>query len=152
MGFADAIRAGFANYVTFSGRAQRSAFWYWTLFVLLGSIVAEVLDGIIFSGIGGEGNGPLNGLWGLAALLPSIAIAVRRLHDLDRSGWWYLLVALPLIGWIVLVIFFVQRGGEGPNRFGEDPFGTGTSPFKTARENDAAFYTRSNIPRVDRTD
>ncbi len=69
MGFADAIRAGFANYVTFSGRAQRSAFWYWTLFVLLGSIVAGVLDGIIFSGIGGEGNGPLNGLWGLAALL-----------------------------------------------------------------------------------
>jgi len=152
MGFADAIKAGFTNYVTFSGRAQRSAYWYWTLFVLLGSLVAGIFDSVLFSGIGVEGNGPLNGLWGLAALLPSIAIAVRRLHDLDRSGWWYLLILLPLIGWIILLFFLVQRGTEGPNRFGEDPFGTGTSPFKTANDDDTATYAQSNVPRVDRTD
>jgi uncharacterized membrane protein YhaH (DUF805 family) len=64
---------------------------------------------------------PLNTLSGLALLLPNLAVAVRRLHDTDRSGWWLLIALLPLIGLIVLIVFFCIRGTPGPNRFGPDP-------------------------------
>jgi len=114
MNFTQAISSGFSNYVTFSGRAARSAYWYWVLFVCLGEVVTSIIDYVI-------GLQVTTGLFGLAVLLPGIAIAVRRLHDLDRSGWWILLVFIPLIGAIVLLIWYCSRGTAGPNRFGPDP-------------------------------
>ena len=63
----------------------------------------------------------VTGLFGLVTIIPNIAIAIRRLHDRDYSGWWYLLVFIPLIGWLILFIWFCLKGTDGPNRFGPDP-------------------------------
>jgi uncharacterized membrane protein YhaH (DUF805 family) len=122
MGFGEAISAGFGNYVNFSGRAMRSEYWYWTLFVIVGGIVASVIDMAVFGAGAMSGSlGIVSVLFNLAVLLPSIAIGVRRLHDLDRSGWWLLLLFIPLVGAIILIVWFCTRGTPGPNRFGGPP-------------------------------
>jgi uncharacterized membrane protein YhaH (DUF805 family) len=120
MGFTEAISAGFRNYVNFSGRAIRSEFWYWVLFAVLASIAAGLIDIALF---GLEGSSAIESLVGLALFLPGLAVSVRRLHDLDRSGWWVLLGLIPLVGVIILIIWNCQRGTIGPNRFGPDPLG-----------------------------
>jgi len=114
MTFRDAIRDGFANYVNFSGRAGLGEFWYWVLFIILAGIVSAILDAIWFR----DFFYPVSDLFTLATLLPGLAISVRRLHDTDRSGWWVLLSFIPLIGTIVLIVWWVQQGTPGPNRFG----------------------------------
>ncbi len=113
MGLIDAVATGFNKYVTFTGRAARSEFWYWTLFNILVAIVAGLVDGLF-------GLGFISTITSLALLLPSIAVAVRRLHDIDRTGWW-VLIALTGIGAIVLIVFDCIKGTAGPNRFGPDP-------------------------------
>jgi uncharacterized membrane protein YhaH (DUF805 family) len=125
MGFGEAIRSGFNNYVGFSGRAPRSEYWYWTLFVILVSIVTGILDVAIFPF---QHLSPLNTIANIILLLPGIAVGVRRLHDMDHTGWW-LLIALTGVGGLVLLIWFCFKGTEGPNRFGQDPLaGRGLSP------------------------
>lgn len=122
MTFQDAVKTCFSKYVVFSGRAQRSEFWWFALFTLVGSILLQGLDNMMFSGFtGGQDVGLFSVVFSLGVLLPSIAVAVRRLHDLGKSGWWYLLIFIPLLGFLVLLYFFVQRGTEGPNDFGPDP-------------------------------
>jgi uncharacterized membrane protein YhaH (DUF805 family) len=120
MGFTEAISAGFRNYVNFSGRATRSEFWYWVLFAVLASIAAGLIDVALF---GLDGSSAIESLVGLALFLPGLAVSVRRLHDLDRSGWWVLLGLIPLVGVIILIVWNCQRGTIGPNRFGPDPLG-----------------------------
>ena len=117
MGFGQAISAGFSNYVNFSGRACRSEYWYWILFIIIADIVAAIIDQTL-------GIQLVTGLFGLVTIIPNIAIAIRRLHDLDRTGWWVLLGFIPLIGWIILLIWYVTKGTDGPNRFGPDPLAT----------------------------
>ena len=117
MGFGQAISAGFSNYVNFSGRACRSEYWYWILFIIIADIVAAIIDQAL-------GIQLVTGLFGLVTIIPNIAIAIRRLHDLDRTGWWILLGFIPLIGWIILLIWYVTKGTDGPNRFGPDPLAT----------------------------
>ena len=114
MGFDDAIKLGFANYVNFSGRACRSEYWYWVLFVIIGQFASGVID----SWIGGAFI--LEGIFFLATILPTVSVGVRRLHDLDRSAWWILLDLVPLVGWIILLIWFCFKGTDGQNRFGAD--------------------------------
>ena len=87
MSFTQAIASGFSNYAKFTGRASRSEFWFWLLFTSLAGIVPELLDHAI-----DPGNDILSGLWGFAVIVPTLAVAVRRLHDTDRNGWWLLLV------------------------------------------------------------
>jgi uncharacterized membrane protein YhaH (DUF805 family) len=100
MTFTEAVRSGFSNYVTFSGRARRSEFWFWVLFMIIAGTVALLLDGMLFPGMMdmrmemGDGmasadaqGGPISALVGLGLFLPNLAMQVRRLHDLDRSGW-----------------------------------------------------------------
>ena len=108
MTFPDSIKTCFSKYADFNGRASRSEYWWWVLFFLLGSAAAGVVGHIA------------NGLFGLAVLLPSIAVATRRLHDTDRSGWLQLIGIIPLIGLLILLFWTVQEGKE-PNRFGEAP-------------------------------
>jgi uncharacterized membrane protein YhaH (DUF805 family) len=117
MGFGQAISAGFSNYMNFSGRACRSEYWYWILFIIIADIVAAIIDQAL-------GIQLVTGLFGLVTIIPNIAIAIRRLHDLDRTGWWVLLGFIPLIGWIILLIWYVTKGTDGPNRFGPDPLAT----------------------------
>jgi uncharacterized membrane protein YhaH (DUF805 family) len=122
MNFTQAISSGFSNYVNFAGRAIRSEYWYWVLFVIIAMIVTSIIDVVL-------GIRLFEPIFALAVLLPGIAVGVRRLHDLDRSGWWLLLGFIPLIGAIVLIVWFVGRGTPGPNRFGPDPLGViGLSP------------------------
>jgi uncharacterized membrane protein YhaH (DUF805 family) len=119
MTFTQAIRSGFQNYVNFSGRAPRSEYWYWTLFSILVSIASALIDVALFPSLNAS---PINTIVELALLLPGLAVSVRRLHDLDRTGWWLLLI-LTGIGAIVLLVWFCMRGTVAPNRFGPDPLG-----------------------------
>lgn len=118
VGFADAIRLGFGKYTTFSGRSCRSEFWYWSLYYLL-------LAGVgLIAGVATDAVAPIYGIIWIVHFLPSLAISVRRLHDGNRVGWWYLLTFIPLVGaiaGIVLLVWFCQRGTVGSNRFGPDP-------------------------------
>jgi len=105
MTFVDAIKSGFSKYAEFNGRAARSEFWWWVLFVFLASCALSIISPM------------LSGLFSLGVLLPNIAIGARRLHDTDRSGWFQLVVIIPLIGWLLMIYWCVQEAKE-PNRFG----------------------------------
>ncbi len=122
MSFGTALAAFFSKYATFSGRARRSEFWYAVLFTTLVSAVIGliwpsttlVLDGMSFQ----QSSLPSN-LWQLAIFVPSIALSVRRPHDVGRKGTYYLFVLLPIVGWILLFIQLVKDSEPGPNAFGE---------------------------------
>ena len=112
------------KYADFSGRARRMEYWMFFLLNIAVSIVATILDGILgMSGMIAGAYGPLTLIAGLALLVPSIAAGVRRLHDGDRSGWWMLIVLVPIIGAIVLLVFFLLEGTRGSNQYGSDPKG-----------------------------
>jgi len=121
MNFGQAITSGFSHYVTFSGRAFRSEYWLWALFIAIGGLATAILDSAVFGY--DPGASPLNGIFDLITFLPSLAIAARRLHDIDRTAWW-LLLALTIIGSILLIVWFCFKGTPGPNRFGPDPLGS----------------------------
>ncbi len=108
------------KYAVFSGRARRQEYW---MFVLINTVVAMVLV-LIDSQIGlmsSSGYGVLSGIYSLAILVPSLAVAIRRLHDTDRSGMWYLIAFVPVIGPIALLVFCAQDGNAGVNQFGANP-------------------------------
>ena len=117
MNFQDAIRSGIRNYVTFSGRASRSEFWYWALFALLVSIASSIIDHTIFPF---ASTGPIEGLTSLVLFLPGLAVSMRRLHDIDRTGWWWL-IAFTVIGIVLLIVWACTRGTAGANRYGPAP-------------------------------
>lgn len=118
MSFTEAIASVFRNYAIFSGRAPRSEYWYFVLFSILVAIVSGVVDMLLFPTW--TGLTPISSLANLALLLPSISVGIRRLHDLDRTGWWFLL-AFTVIGLLLLLYWACLRGTLGPNRFGPDP-------------------------------
>lgn len=101
------------HYVDFNGRASRKQYWMFVLFYFILSLVV----GIIGSILGDTVNKILTVLLTLALFLPSLSIGVRRLHDTDRSGWWYLIAFVPFIGGLVLLVFMLLPGTEGANRF-----------------------------------
>ena len=111
----------FRRYAEFGGRSRRKEYW---MFTLLGVLVAVAMR-IVFgdgSGLGLSVTGTIiNGLWGLGSFIPSLAVAFRRLHDTDHSAWWLLLWLVPIVGWIVLLVFLCRDGTGGTNRFGHDP-------------------------------
>ncbi len=111
------------KYATFSGRARRKEYWWFALFTTMLSGVLAAVDTMM---IGAEkfieyGTGPLLGMASLALIVPTLAVAARRLHDRDKSGWWLLLGLIPFVGAIILFVWFVQRGTIGANRYGADP-------------------------------
>ena len=114
MSFTEAVRSGFDNYVNFDGRASRPMYWWWFLFALLASVVGNILDAAVGVQI-------FSILIGLALFLPGLSVAIRRLHDTDRSGWWILIGLIPIIGLIVLIVFFVQKSDLGDNQYGPPP-------------------------------
>jgi uncharacterized membrane protein YhaH (DUF805 family) len=124
MNFGEAIGSGFRRYVDFQGRSSRSEYWFWALFTFLVGCAIGVIQVATYSG--DQGPAPVTRVLGLvvdlALLFPSLAVAIRRLHDVNRSGWWYLII-LTIIGVIPILIWFCTRGTEGPNRYGEDPLG-----------------------------
>jgi uncharacterized membrane protein YhaH (DUF805 family) len=117
MDFWSAVKSVFSQYATFGGRALRSEFWYFVLFNVIVSLVLSLIDAAIF----GSDLEVFSGIWGLATIVPSVAVAARRLHDIDRSGWWQLIALIPIIGWIIALIWYCRAGTDGANRFGPDP-------------------------------
>ncbi|OJT95357.1 MAG: hypothetical protein BGN82_02175 [Alphaproteobacteria bacterium 65-7] len=107
MSFSAAISSCFRQYFTFTGRASRSELWYFVLFCLMLLIPAAFL-------------GPIGIALALVLAPPGIALEVRRLHDTDRTGWWFWLNLIPILS-LIKIVWFCQRGTVGPNRFGQDP-------------------------------
>lgn len=116
MTFTEAVKDGFAHYVDFKGRASRPAYWWWFLFTILVVISLQIMDGIIFSE-----SMLLTILVWLGLIPPSISVAIRRLHDTDRSGWWILIWFVPIIGFIVLLVFYLLKSDPIDNRYGPPP-------------------------------
>ncbi|MEL6947726.1 MAG: DUF805 domain-containing protein [Pseudomonadota bacterium] len=146
-GYVSAMR----KYFQFSGRASRKEFWMFTLIFMIGSILLSIVDAMVLGAA--DGNGILSGLWSLAHFIPSISVAVRRLHDINRTGWWILSILVPalavgaasglmaagllpgsvviigiasvaLIAVVILMLYFYcKRGDQGPNTYGADPYG-----------------------------
>jgi len=118
----DWAKRPFQKYADFGGRAPRAEYWWFVLFVFIGEIIAMLLDSIVGTGgiVGNYGIFVL--LFVLAVIIPHIAVGIRRLHDTDHSGWWLLIAFIPLVGAIVLLVFFVTSGDSGDNRFGPNPY------------------------------
>ena len=112
------------KYAVFGGRSRRKEYWYFVLFSLIVSLVLSAVDALLGT-FGSSNVGLLGGIYGLAVLIPSIAVSVRRLHDIDRTGWWVLIGLVPVIGTIVLLVFAVLDGTPGENRFGPNPKASG---------------------------
>ncbi len=141
MTFTESIRTCARDkYITISGRAPRSEFWWFILFIWLGNIVLSIVDGMFFGGLhygtmhattgfGGmheaawfiSRGGPLGMIFRLVMILPVFAVSVRRLHDTDHSGWWLLLGFIPIIGQLILLVFLASRSYPTDNRFGPEP-------------------------------
>jgi|WetSurMetagenome_2_1015567.scaffolds.fasta_scaffold390394_1 uncharacterized membrane protein YhaH (DUF805 family) len=119
--FMDAVKVCFSKYVDFTGRARRSEFWYFVLFNFIACVAIEIVGAILAAVF----KSPvvvmiLIGLWCLFMILPSIAVGIRRLHDIGKRGWWYLLGFIPLVC-LVLLYFYCLPGEFGENEYGEDP-------------------------------
>ena len=117
MTFQDSIKSCFKKYGSINGRATRSEYWYWALFVFLVSIFTLVIDvNLLGSSINDEFT-PLNSIWTLAVFIPGITVTVRRLHDVNRSGWWILII-LTVIGIIPYIYWLVKGSDATENSFG----------------------------------
>lgn len=119
MNMQEAIRSVLSQYANFSGRARRSEYWFWTLAVFIVSIIAGIIDMII-------GIPLLQIVVALATLIPGLAVAVRRLHDTGRSGWFLLLGLIPLVGAIILLVWFCSDS-QADNTYGPNPKGSAAS-------------------------
>lgn len=109
------------KYATFSGRARRSEYWYFVLFNIIFSIIAMMFDNLLGTAMPRVGYGPIYGLYTLAIIIPGLAVAVRRLHDVGKSGWFLLIALIPLIGAIWLLVLMVTEGKPGENQYGINP-------------------------------
>lgn len=109
------------RYRDFSGRSRRREYWNYIVFYLLLGIGATFLDNLFgFSDLG-DNVGPIYSLFFIIMLVPSLAVSVRRLHDINKSGWVLLVGLIPIIGFIWLLIYCLREGTYGPNQYGEDP-------------------------------
>ena len=116
MNFAESISFCFSNYANFNGRGRRSEYWWFYLFTQILSLGGSVLD---FTTTG-HGYGVMYWITALVTIIPAIAAGARRLHDINKSGWWILL-SITIIGLIPLVYWACLKGDEGDNRFGSNP-------------------------------
>lgn len=130
MTFTQAVSSVLGKYATFQGRAPRSEYWWWTLFCVLVPIAIGVVEAVLFPEffwiefaampMDDPRVDVLTSLFNLFTLIPSIAVSVRRFHDMGRTGWWLLLIFTG-IGAFIIIIWFMFKGTAGPNRFGPDP-------------------------------
>jgi uncharacterized membrane protein YhaH (DUF805 family) len=109
------------KYTVFTGRARRKEYWFFVLFNVLILVLLVMVDGLIGTLNEEAGIGLFSGLYSLAVLIPGIAVLVRRLHDIDRTGWWALIGLVPFVGGIVLLVLAALDSTPGENRFGPNP-------------------------------
>ena len=117
MYFQTSIKTCFNKYAVFSGRASRSEFWFFVLFGFLGGIIAAIID-VMILGYPFEENGPINLIFSVALIVPSISVAARRLHDINKSGWWQLLW-VTIIGGVLIIIWHATEGTKKNNSHGK---------------------------------
>jgi uncharacterized membrane protein YhaH (DUF805 family) len=111
------------KYAVFHGRSRRAEYWYFVLFNLIVAVVLAGIDTLLGTFSSAQNIGLLSGIYSLAVIIPTLAVTFRRLHDIDRSGWWILINLVPLIGTIVLFVFALMDGTPGDNRYGPNPKG-----------------------------
>ena len=126
MGFGQAVSSVFSKYATFSGRARRAEYWWFLLFSIIVLTIALVVDNALGLKVVDDTNISFTVGWVyvivvLLLAIPNIAVTVRRLHDTERSGWWYLLAVICGIGAIIVFVFCLIEGTSGPNKYGADP-------------------------------
>ena len=118
----------FRRFAEFSGRSRRKEYWMFVLFVLVAAIAIGIIEQMLgLAGMVGGVYGPLTLLFFLVILIPGIAVQVRRFHDQNRTGWLVLLGLIPLLGGIVVLVFMLLEGTEGPNKYGPDPKAPGNA-------------------------
>jgi uncharacterized membrane protein YhaH (DUF805 family) len=103
-----------SKYAVFSGRARRTEYWMFLLVSIIVAVVLSFIDAMVTGGI-------LGLVYGLGIIIPSIAVAVRRMHDTNRSGWWVLISLVPLVGVLILIYFLVLDSQPGTNEYGPNP-------------------------------
>ena len=115
MGFGDAVRTCFQKFFVAEGRASRPEYWWFFLSYFILYAIAALIDTALETGF------VIAGIVGLVYLVPLITAAIRRLHDTGRSGWWYLIVFVPFVGFIILIVFLATQGNPGQNEYGPPP-------------------------------
>lgn len=126
MKFTESIRAFFSRYTDFRGRTPRSGYWWVVLFLVAVSFVMWAVDMVLFEGIYPQtlleqGFGPGSILFIAATFIPNLALGFRRLHDTGRSAWWILIGLVPIVGAIVLLVFYLLPSTPGSNQYGPNP-------------------------------
>lgn len=114
MGLLEAVQSVFSQYATFSGRARRSEYWYFTLFNVTVAVALAAIGYVI-------GTTMLSNIYSLAVFIPGLAVSVRRLHDVGKSGWWYFIIFVPIIGFFWMLYLYVQDSVVGENEYGPNP-------------------------------
>ena len=124
-----AFKTALSKYATLQGRASRPEYWWWVLALVILFAILRLVDGALvapllgFEAFSEDAGQPISMLVSLGLLLPAISVSVRRLHDVDKSGWWLLLAFVPVIGALILLYFYVQRSDDDANQFGApEPF------------------------------
>ena len=115
--FTGAIKKGFRGYVVWDARSTRAEYWWWTLFVFIVAAVASIIDSALFSSSSMSGVGPVSAITSLALFLPGLSVWIRRLHDTDRSGWWTWSLLVPIVGFVITLIFALLPSKTGPTRW-----------------------------------
>jgi len=111
------------KYACFSGRARRQEYWMFVLFNIIASTILKFIAGALISMTGLAVLAIIPLLYSLAVLIPGFAVLIRRLHDIGKSGWWWLIAFIPLFGWIVLLVFLCLDSQPGDNQYGPNPKG-----------------------------
>lgn len=115
MNMQEAVRSVLSQYANFNGRARRSEYWFWALATVIASVIAAIIDAII-------GGMILQWVLIVALIVPNLAVGARRLHDTDKSGWLQLIGIIPIVGWIVLIVFYAMDSTPD-NKYGPNPKG-----------------------------
>ncbi|MBD8606039.1 DUF805 domain-containing protein [Aeromicrobium sp. CFBP 8757] len=121
MNMQEAVQSVLSQYANFNGRARRSEYWFFTLALFIASIVAGIIDAILGAMI-------LQWVLIIATIVPSLSVGARRLHDTDKSGWLQLIGIIPIVGWIVLIVFFATDSGPD-NKYGPNPKQAGAGSY-----------------------
>jgi uncharacterized membrane protein YhaH (DUF805 family) len=126
MNMQEAVRSVLSQYATFSGRARRSEYWFFYLAALIVTMAAFIVDLII-------GQAILQYIVTLLLIVPNFAVGARRLHDTERSGWWQLIALVPIVGVILLIVWYATDSNPGSNQYGPNPKGAGLDAYGSAK-------------------